>query len=293
MKHRYIYEIVNTTNGHTYVGQRSCDCLPIEDNYWGSGFLIKRAIAKHGLAAFQKHILAKGMSSKKELDACEKFWIAKRKAEGHAEYNIAAGGSGGDTLQGQPERRVEARRKGKATRDAWTPERKAAHAAEISRRNKAHWASLTPEQRAQVAEASQQRVKRSYENPEFYKRKCAINAKNAAIQSATQRSEKWIESIGRSSHSVQNIHIAKGFYKDQDGKLYTHSAVRFVLNCPIYAVWAFMSNWEKRVPLAQYKKWHKRFEWVPNTPENDRLYNFQQNVITGCYDPKNPRNRKR
>lgn len=244
MKYRYVYEIVNTINGHTYVGQRSSNCPPSEDDYWGSGFLIKKAIAKHGLEAFQKRILAEGMPSRQELSACEKFWIAKRKTEGHAEYNIAPGGSGGDTLRDMPEKRVEARRKGKVTRDAWTPERRAAHAEKLRRRNKKRWAEMSPEEYARVCETQRQATKRSYENPEFYKRKCAINAKNAAIQSATQRSAEWIESTGRVSHSIQNIHLAKGFYKDRDGKLYTRSAVLKVLKCPVSVTWAFGINWE-------------------------------------------------
>lgn len=39
MPYLYIYEIVNTANGHTYVGQRPSTCLPAVDVYWGSGFI--------------------------------------------------------------------------------------------------------------------------------------------------------------------------------------------------------------------------------------------------------------
>lgn len=283
MKHRYIYEIVNTTNGHTYVGQRSCDCLPTEDNYWGSGLLIKRAIKKHGLGAFKKVILEEGDFSKKALDERERFWIARRRMEGHAEYNVSPGGTGGDLLKDAPELKAEALRKNKEAHARWSPGYKAGRMEKLHERNRKYWAEMDPEQYAAVCKARQQAVESSYKDPEFYQRKCAINAKNAAVQSATQRSPQWIESVGHAAHSAQNIKLAKGFYKDKDGKLYTLSAVRRVLKCPIYAVWAFMANWEKRVPREQYEKWHARFEWVPNTLENDKLYNFQQNVITGCY----------
>lgn len=34
MPYRYIYEIVNTVNGHTYVGQHASKCLHAVDVYW-------------------------------------------------------------------------------------------------------------------------------------------------------------------------------------------------------------------------------------------------------------------
>lgn len=283
MSYRYIYEIVNTVNGYTYVGQRTSRCMPVDDEYWGSGLLIRRAIKKYGLSVFHKCILAEDIESKEELDACEKFWIARRKAQGYAQYNIAAGGSGGDTLKSQPGRKREANRKRAATVAAKSPEWRATRAAEASRQSKARWRSLTPEQYAEVCERHRQTTTQSYEDPEFYKRKCAINAKNGPIQSKTQKSAEWIESTGKDSHTRQNIHLASGFFKDRDGKLYTRSAVRFVLKCPAPATWAFTSNWEKRMSKEKYDFWRKRFEWVPNTPENDKLYNFDANVIAGCY----------
>ena len=44
----YIYRIINTINGHDYIGRKkeSKTQSPLEDNYWGSGVLIKKAIKK-------------------------------------------------------------------------------------------------------------------------------------------------------------------------------------------------------------------------------------------------------
>ena len=56
-----------------------------------------------------------------------------------------------------------------------------------------------------------------------------------------------------------------------------------VLGCPNNAPLAFTPNWEKRMTAETYAKWHARFRWIENTPENDKTYNFEKNVITGRY----------
>lgn len=90
----YIYMIVNNVNGHTYVGKRKLHKNKqwYNDNYMGSGVLLKRAQDKYGIENFEKFLIAWTSS---EEDACEKeiFWIAHYKSLGKAEYNIAKGGN--------------------------------------------------------------------------------------------------------------------------------------------------------------------------------------------------------
>ena len=91
----YIYLIVNNVNGHTYVGKRKLYKKAWnEDNYMGSGKLLKPAQKKYGIENLEKFLITWTYS---EEDACEKekFWIAHYKALGKAEYNIADGGNGG------------------------------------------------------------------------------------------------------------------------------------------------------------------------------------------------------
>lgn len=91
----YIYMIVNNINGHTYVGKRKLHKNKqwYNDNYMGSGVLLKRAQDKYGIENFEKFLITWTSSEK---DACEKeiFWIAHYKSLGKAEYNIQNGGQG-------------------------------------------------------------------------------------------------------------------------------------------------------------------------------------------------------
>lgn len=90
----YIYRITNKVNGKTYVGQHKYKKL--NDSYMGSGKLIKRAQKKYGIENFEKEILYSRIQYKTTADDMERFAIAKERAIGKAEYNIANGGQGGN-----------------------------------------------------------------------------------------------------------------------------------------------------------------------------------------------------
>lgn len=90
----YIYRITNKINGKTYIGQHKYKKL--NDNYMGSGKLLWRAYRKYGFENFEKEILYSRIQYKETVDAMERFAIAKERALGKAEYNIADGGNGGN-----------------------------------------------------------------------------------------------------------------------------------------------------------------------------------------------------
>ena len=87
-----IYKITNLINGKTYIGQHKYKKL--NDNYMGSGVLIKRAIKKHGIENFKKEILYSRIQYRETADDMERFSIAKERKLGKAEYNLADGGEG-------------------------------------------------------------------------------------------------------------------------------------------------------------------------------------------------------
>ena len=88
----YIYRITNKVNGKTYIGQHKYKDL--NDSYMGSGTLLARAKKKYGIENFAKEILYNNIQYKETADDVERFAIAKERALGKAEYNIADGGGG-------------------------------------------------------------------------------------------------------------------------------------------------------------------------------------------------------
>lgn len=87
-KFYYIYEITDTTNGKTYIGQHRTDDL--NDGYMGSGNIV-RAIKKRRPNTLSKKILEECTAD--NIDEREVYWISYYKSVGKAEYNIAKGGS--------------------------------------------------------------------------------------------------------------------------------------------------------------------------------------------------------
>ena len=95
----YIYRITNKITDKTYIGQHKYKDL--NDNYMGSGKLIRRAQKKYGIENFEKEILYSRIQYKATADDMERFAIAKERALGKAEYNIADGGQGGPLYKGK------------------------------------------------------------------------------------------------------------------------------------------------------------------------------------------------
>ena len=84
-----IYSITNIINNKKYIGQHYGF---IDDNYLGSGTLIKKAITKYGKENFIKEIL-EITSNYEEMNNREKYWIEYYNAvESEEFYNIATGG---------------------------------------------------------------------------------------------------------------------------------------------------------------------------------------------------------
>lgn len=89
-----IYQITNKINGKRYIGQHKYeDESDPMGNYKGSGLNLHRAYKKYGIENFETEILYKRVRDKVTIDAMEIWAIQKYSPE----YNIAKGGSGGDT----------------------------------------------------------------------------------------------------------------------------------------------------------------------------------------------------
>lgn len=87
-----IYEIRHVSTNKIYIGKHQTD--DIDDNYMGSGKLIRRAIKKYGSTAFVKTILFE-FSSEAEMNAKEKEIVTEEFCHRKDTYNICPGGQGG------------------------------------------------------------------------------------------------------------------------------------------------------------------------------------------------------
>jgi group I intron endonuclease len=115
----YFYQITNKVNGKIYVGVHKTTDL--NDGYMGSGKVIKRAIAKHGLKNFTKDILeffenAELMYAHETQIVTEEFLSRKDV------YNLRRGGTGGfDHIQKSPHYKEWTKKGGHAKKASRTP----------------------------------------------------------------------------------------------------------------------------------------------------------------------------
>lgn len=91
-----IYKTTNQINGKIYVGKDERN----KADYYGSGLILNRAIDKYGIENFIKETI-EVCNSREELNEREIYWIDKLNAINEG-YNIALGGSGGDTYSENP-----------------------------------------------------------------------------------------------------------------------------------------------------------------------------------------------
>lgn len=102
-----IYKITNLVNKKIYIGQTSKD----NEDYLGSGKLIKLAVKKYGKDNFRYEEI-ENCTSKKQLNEREIFWISHFRNKGEILYNISDGGTGGN-LGEQVNKLISLNRKGK------------------------------------------------------------------------------------------------------------------------------------------------------------------------------------
>lgn len=90
--YNYVYLITNILNNKKYIGKHSTDNL--EDNYIGSGIIIKQIIHKYGKEVFKKQIL-EFCNSEEQAFEREKYWIKFYNAlQDDNFYNLDQGGRG-------------------------------------------------------------------------------------------------------------------------------------------------------------------------------------------------------
>lgn len=87
-----IYKITNIFNNKIYIGKHQT--TNVNDSYFGSGKLVKRAIEKHGKENFTKEILFI-FDTEEEMNAKERELVTEDFCLLEDNYNLCAGGFGG------------------------------------------------------------------------------------------------------------------------------------------------------------------------------------------------------
>ena len=87
-----IYRITNNKNNKIYIGKHQTK--DINDNYWGSGKLLKRAIQKHGIENFSKEILFI-FDNENDMNLKEQELVTEEFCDQLDNYNLCPGGGGG------------------------------------------------------------------------------------------------------------------------------------------------------------------------------------------------------
>ena len=91
-KHYLIYQTTNLVNNKIYIGKHITE--NIEDQYFGSGKNLKRAIEKYGLENFEFKILFE-LQNEEEMNLLEKCIVTQNFCDREDTYNINVGGDGG------------------------------------------------------------------------------------------------------------------------------------------------------------------------------------------------------
>ena len=90
--HYLIYEVKNDINGKIYIGKHKTN--DINDDYMGSGKILKRSIEKYGIENFTKTILFE-LETEQEMNDKEAEIVNEEFIRCGSNYNLMVGGQGG------------------------------------------------------------------------------------------------------------------------------------------------------------------------------------------------------
>lgn len=93
----YVYKLTNKTNGKIYIGFHGPKKDLLEDSYYGSGVLIRKAVEKYGKDNFDKEVLFV-YETEEEAKEMERSIVNEEFLARKDVYNLALGGSGGGLL---------------------------------------------------------------------------------------------------------------------------------------------------------------------------------------------------
>lgn len=187
MKH-FIYMTTNRINGKKYIGKHTGE---LNDDYIGSGLLLKRAVAKHGRENFSREILAIA-EDKEALEILEKHYIQKFEAAGNPIfYNLTEGGTGGNTLQ------------------SLSPEQLRERSHKISE----YFQSLSSEQREKISEQRSKSVSLARSNPELEQKRIAALKATCKAKPPQRVKEEYKTRSGGNAYCAKKVRTPLGEFE--------------------------------------------------------------------------------
>lgn len=198
----FIYITTNIINGKKYIGL----CTRDDDNYLGSGKLIKDAIKKYGKKNFTRKILER-CDDFETLCEREMYWIEKYNAvQDKNFYNLSYGGSSGDSKLMKEYWRSMTPEERKKSRN-WKP-----HFLNLDQSGEKHISKIDPDWKEKVSKA----VKNTWNNytPDEKKKRLGNFGKNYdksgknnpmyGRSAVTEKNLKWY------TNGVDNIYVTEG-----------------------------------------------------------------------------------
>jgi group I intron endonuclease len=201
-----VYLLENKINKKCYIGKHKGK---LDDNYYGSGTLIRKAIKKYGKFAFEKILLGQ-CNTEEEADLIEKEFIKLYDAAKDKNfYNITEGGTGGNTLKNLSKEDLE-KRKVKIRKSLKT----------LYFENKQHFKKIKSDRMKQVRKnknIEEQRIKKLKKTISGY----SIETKNKIYESRT----------GKNNYQAKTIKTPdRIFYTAKDAAKYYNVSSQTILN---------------------------------------------------------------
>ena len=181
----YIYETTNLVNGKTYIGKKKGE---FDKTYYGSGMILKQALNKYGKENFEVVVIST-YDTEEDLNNAEILFIETR----NPTYNIAKGGTGGNTLARADEEYIQ----------------------EVMSKRKQGmsnaWRNLSEEQRKQWCENISKAKKGKATRPAGYKHSEEVKQRIRESNLNTTRPDSWYDNHSKAMAKRKGVPNAKCF----------------------------------------------------------------------------------
>ncbi len=192
MKQYYIYLTTNLINGKKYIGKHYGE---LDDDYLGSGNLIKLAINKYGKKNFKKEILFISSSEQENSQKEKEFIKAFNAVKDKNFYNIHEGGDGGNTTAG------------------WTKEQKQLHSQKMSKK---YTGSNNPRYGVHLTEETKNKIKNNrntdYMKTKEYREKMSIAVSGERNGMYGKKHTEYSKQLMSQNSKGKNIGEKNGMY---------------------------------------------------------------------------------